>query len=139
MRRADFNAVVHIVNATDDERSWHFLKLGADTILLGNWYRPGSIMHDGVSTLYEEMSEYFEQVSDIMLVGTLNIHHQRWHQFSNANTSIGSDMKCFCDFHGLTQLVRESTRGDYLLDLIITDIASSSVKVLPVIADHHGL
>ena len=76
---------------------------------------------------------------DIMLVGDLNIHHQRWLRFSNANTSIGSDMKCFCDFHGLTQLVRELTRGDYLLDLIITDIASSFVKVLPTIADHHDV
>ena len=56
LRRTDFNAVVHIVKATDDERSWHFLKLGADTILLGSWYRPGSTMHDSFSTLYQEIS-----------------------------------------------------------------------------------
>ena len=45
-------------------------------------------------------------------------------------------MKIFCDFHGLLQLVREPTRQEYLLDLFCTDIAGSSVTVMPYIADH---
>ena len=139
LRRSDFNCIVHIVDVENEERSWHFLKVGVDTILLGNWYRPGSTVHDGFSALYAEMAHYFEQVSGILLIGDLNIHHQRWLRFSNANTSIGAEMKCFCDFHGLVQLVREPTRGEYLLDLAITDMPRSKVTVLPKIADHQGV
>ena len=55
------------------------------------------------------------------------------------NTSIGAEMKCFCDFHGLTQLVKEPTRNEYLLDLAVTDIVGSSACVLPRIADHQAV
>ena len=41
--------------------------------------------------------------------------------------------------HLLTQLVKEPTRKEYLLDLAITDIGGSTVKVLPCIADHNAL
>jgi len=89
LRRSDFNGLVHVANTEGEERSWHFLKVGIDTILVGNWYRPGSTVHDNFSTLYTELGEYFAQVSGIILVGDLNIHHQRWLRFSNANTTIG--------------------------------------------------
>ena len=45
-QRDDFNGLVHISNSTSDERSWHFLRLGVDTILFANWYRPGASSHD---------------------------------------------------------------------------------------------
>ena len=48
-------------------------------------------------------------------------------------------MKIFCDFHGLTQLVRKPTRNKYLLDLVLTDIGGASVEVTPRIADHKGV
>ena len=140
LRRWDFNGLVHIGNAkSEEERSWHFLKVGVDTILIGNWYRPGSTIHDGFSALYNETAEYFSQVSGIVLVGDLNIHHQRWLRHSNANTNIGAEMKCYCDFHGLFQLVKEPTRNEYLLDLVITDMVGSSASVLSKIADHQAV
>ena len=37
---------------------------------------------------------------------------------------------------GLDQLVREPTRGDYLLDLVFSDIVDLNTKVGPQIADH---
>jgi len=52
LRRDDFNCLVHISNTPTEERSWHFLKVGVDTILLANWYRPGSSASDEFSTLY---------------------------------------------------------------------------------------
>ena len=107
--------------------------------MIGNWYRPGSTVHDGLSALYAETAEYFSQVSGIVLMGDLNIHHQRWLRHSNANTSIGAEMKCYCDFHGMFQLVKEPTRNEYLLDLAITDMMGSSAKVLPKIADHQAV
>ena len=48
-------------------------------------------------------------------------------------------MKSFCDFHGMTQLVREPTRGDYLSDLACTDIHNSKASIHPVIADHKAV
>ena len=35
LQRDDFNGLVHIGNSEIDERSWHFLRLGCDTKLLG--------------------------------------------------------------------------------------------------------
>ena len=139
LRRSDFNALVHVSNAEREERSWHFLKVGVDTILLGNWYRPGASSFDGFSSLYDELGKFFNQVSGIILVGDLNIHHQRWLKFSRENTNIGAEMKTLCDFHGLIQMVKEPTRNDYLLDLVITDIGGSVAKVLPKIANHNAV
>ena len=139
LRRADFNGIVHISNTKDEERSWHFLKVGIDTILLGNWYRPGVSTHDGFATLYSEMGEFFPQVTGVVILGDLNIHHQRWLHFSRENSSVGADMKTFCNFHGLLQIVRQPTRNDYLLDLVITDIGGAKADVLSYIADHKGV
>ena len=67
------------------------------------------------------------------------MHHRKWLRFSNGNTLQGSDLKCFCAFYGLCQLLRESTRQDYLLDLVLTDISPCSISVLPSIADHKSV
>ena len=41
---------------------------------------------------------------------------------------------------GLQQIVKAPTRNDYLLDLVLTDLGeSSSIKILPLISDHHGV
>ena len=85
------------------------------------------------------MATYYTQISGIILGGDLNVHHKRWLRFSREDTRIGSELKIFCDFYGLNQLVREPTRNEYLLDLVISDIAGSSVKTLPSIADHKAV
>ena len=89
-KRSDFNGLVHISNSKDEERSWHFLKVGIDTILLANWYRPGASVHDGFATLYTEMGEYFQEVIGVVLMGDLNIHHKRWLRDCSEDTRIGS-------------------------------------------------
>ena len=47
LRREDFNGLAKIADTKDEERSWMFLKSGVETVLLANWYRPGSSVHDG--------------------------------------------------------------------------------------------
>ena len=74
-----------------------------------------------------------------MFVGDLSIHHIRRLKYSRENSLIGSEMKIFCDFHGLFQIVKEPTRNDYLLDLAITDIVGAKAYVLPQIADHNDV
>ena len=45
------------------------------------------------------------------------------------------DLKGFCDHHGLNQLVRESLRNEFLLDLVISNDTKASALILHVIAD----
>jgi hypothetical protein len=139
LQRDDFNGLVHIKNCAVEERSWHFLKVGIETVLLANWYRPGATEHDEFVGLYSEVAEYFQECSGVLIAGDLNIHHKKWLRYSNDNTVVGADLKSFCDFHGMSQLVREPTRYEYLLDLVCTDIYKSTVTVLPRIADHNSL
>jgi len=115
------------------------LHLGVDTILVANWYRPPYTVHTTFADLYTEVNEFFDEVSGIVIAGDINIHHKKWLRYSNANTEIGTDLKTFCDFHGLRQIVREPTRGDYLLDLACTDIVNSTAIVSPSISDHRGV
>ena len=67
------------------------------------------------------------------------MHHKRWLRYSNDNTQVGADLKSFCDFHGMTQLFREPTRYEYLLDLACNDIHNNAAPVHLRIADHKAL
>ena len=72
-------------------------------------------------------------------MGDLNVHHAKWLRFSNGNSIVGADLKAFSENYGLHQLVKEPTRNEYLLDLLLTDIAGAKVKVGSYVADHKYL
>ena len=135
----DFNGLIQIRNCDHEERHWHFLRLDEETLLLGNWYRPGSSDYDGFKNLHEEIAEFFGEISGIVIAGDLNIHHKRWLRFSNANTQVGTELKQLCDYYGMWQAVREPSRNDYLLDLVLTDVQNLRASVTPYIADHKGI
>ena len=96
LQREDFNALVHIRNCENEERSLHFLRLDSETCLIANWYRPGALEHDGFTNLAVELKDLFDQISGIVIAGDLNIHHQRWLRFSNGNSQIGVELKTLC-------------------------------------------
>ena len=79
------------------------------------------------------------EVIGFILLGDMNIHHQRWLFRSNANTLEGSTLKEICDDFALQEIVRQPTRGEYLLDLCLTDLEDSKCVTLPEIADHKAL
>ena len=85
--------------------------------------------------MQEELNEYSTEATGIIIAGDLNIHHRKWLRFSNGDTPVGQDMKMVCDNFGLLQMVKEPTRGEYLLDLFISDI-HCKVGVGSSIADH---
>ena len=89
--------------------------------------------------MHEEIATLYPGVSGVLIAGDMNIHHKRWLRFSNANSQIGIDRKNTCDYFGLWQCVHESTRNEYLLDLVLTDIQKTAICVLPYIADHKGV
>ena len=63
----------------------------------------------------------------------------RWLRFSSRNSAEGELLRDICDSVGLRQLVREPTRGEYLLDVALTDVDEVRCKVVGKIADHKGL
>jgi len=81
LQRDDFNGLVKICNCLTEERSWHFLRLGVETILLANWYRPGASEHEGYKHLYEEVAQYYQEISNVFIAGDLNVHHRKWLRF----------------------------------------------------------
>ena len=75
-----------------------------------------------------------------LIIGDLNVHQRKWLRFSSeGNTVEGTLLQTTCATLGLSQLVHEPTRYENLLDLVLTNISSATVKVLPTIADHSVL
>ena len=72
-------------------------------------------------------------------MGDCNIHHAKWLRYSNGNSAEGELMKRICDEHSLKQLVTKPTRGDYLLDLALSDLEKCKIEVVDRIADHCGI
>ena len=52
---------------------------------------------------------------------------------------MGTDLKNLCDYYGMWQSVREPTRNEYLLDLVLTDIQNTTAAIMPYVADHKGV
>ena len=139
LSRSDYNKLVHIEDSLEEERSWHYLHVEPEILLLGNWYRPGATEHDGFACLQAELAKHTQEATGIILTGDFNIHHARWLRHSNGNSIQGADLKIVSENFGLQQLVREPTRNEYLLDLFLTDVAGAKVCVGPCIADHNFL
>ena len=87
--------------------------------------------------LQSEIERLRDDCVGVILLGDINIHHTRWLRFSNRNTELGERLWEVCRDLGLKQIVAKPTRGEYLLDLILTDSPSlCKVDVLPEISDH---
>ena len=72
-----------------------------------------------------------------ILVGDFNCHNIRLLRFSAGMSTEGRALHRFTISHGLKQIVREATRGDYLLDIVLTDLGDiTKTSVLPAISDH---
>ena len=64
------------------------------------------------------------------------LHNKAWLRFSSGNSAEGKLFEEHCSTLGLTQLVREPTRENYLLDLVLTDLEDVSCRVAPGVSDH---
>ena len=139
LSRCHFNKIVDIEYNENEERAWHFIHLDPEIILLGNWYRPGTTCHDNFEGLDAGLQRLTPEATSVILTGDLNVHHSKWLRFSNGNTAVGADLRIISENFGLQQVVQEATRGPYLLDLFLIDIAGTKVEVGPQIADHKFL
>jgi hypothetical protein len=98
---------------------------------------PGEV--HSILSLQAEWDLHNNQALCTILLGDINVHHIGWLKNSSRNSEEGVALRTFCDGVGLRQIVTEPTRGDHLLDLILTDLDDVRCKVLPKIADHNGL
>jgi hypothetical protein len=89
-----------------------------------------------IESLEQEWKVLNPEVLGTIIIGDINIHHRKWLRYSNRNSAEGERLKTFCDGAGLRQVVKEPTRGEYLLDLVFTDLDELRYKSLPKIADH---
>lgn len=118
------------------ERMWLLAHTDTGPYAVALWYRPpdtGEV--DTIKSLRTEWEMHKNDALGFLMVGDLNVHHARWLRFSSRNSEEGVQLKGFCDEVGLRQIVKAPTRGDYLLDLAITDMDGVQAMVLPKIAD----
>ena len=122
------------------ERMWVLVHSNLGPYLVCAWYRPpvqGEV--DSIRTYRDECVALKTEAVGTVMIGDIKIHHKKWLRRSNRNSAEGVLLHNFCGETGMQQLVHEATRGDYLLDLAITDVEDAKVKVLPKIADHNCL
>ena len=58
------------------------------------------------------------------MVGDMNVHNERLLKFSNGESPEGRELERVCAAHGLKQHVKSPSRGEYLLDLVLSDLGS---------------
>jgi len=119
------------------ERLWFILHTDQGPYLVGAWYRPpqaGEI--ESIDSLFCEYEKLSMEAVGTVIVGDMNVHQRRWLHFSAQDSVEGRVLWDRCRDHGLLQMVKEPTRGDHLLDLVLTDIHGMTCEVLPPIADH---
>ena len=105
------------------ERSWHTIHSDIGPVLCGIWYRPPC--HGEVASITacdEEWRRLSGNFVATILVGDLNVHHTRWLRHSSSVSVEGTSLYRFCMASGFKQFVKHPTRGENLLDLIISDL-----------------
>lgn len=108
--------------------------------LLCIWYRPPEPGEtQTISTFENEWLKHCGSALGTIIKGDLHLHHLGWLCNSYRNSIEGEHMRNFCSEHGFRQLVAEATRGDYKLDLVMTDLEGVSCIFVPGIADHKGV
>jgi hypothetical protein len=126
--------------STEAERFWLIVHSDQGPFLVGVWYRPpcpGEI--HSITTLEEEWQQLRARTVGTVILGDLNVHHRRWLRHSSKESAEGAKLRDFCAVQGLKQMIKEPTRGPYLLDLILSDVSDIKCKVLPAIADHKAI
>ena len=82
----------------------------------------------------KELGGFHDHVASIV-IGDMNVHNEDWLRYSNGSFPEGRELEQVCSLYGLKQRVKLPTRGDHLLDLVLTDIAGVKCDVAPGVLD----
>ena len=136
--REDCAAVVILSHISETaERIWCIIHSDRGPIALCSWYRPpcpGEI--DSIVSFEQEWLEQKRLCVGCIAAGDVNVHSERFLKYSNGETTEGRAMSAVCANLQAVQSVKGATRGEYLLDLIITDLPDVKASILPQISDH---
>ena len=122
--------VVLLESAKEDERLWLTMHTDKGPYLLCVWYRPPKPGDcKGIERFREELEQHEALGLGVLVVGDLNVHNLAWLKHSARNSPEGRALQDLCEEVGLQQLVREPTRGEYLLDLVLSDFEGVKCKV----------
>ena len=69
----------------------------------------------------------------------MNVHSKRWLVHSSRESPEGTALWEACNEMGLQQKMHEPTRGEHLLDLVLTDVPHAKACAVGAIADHKGV
>jgi len=139
VRNGYWNAGLHSISETS-ERSWVTLHTELGPLLIGVWYRPPDEAPEELASLTEELEKHSIGHIGTFLCCDANVHQKKWLKYSDGNTSLGQNLQDICSDAGLTQIVREPTPKENLLDLIMTSMPESSkATVVGSVSDHRAV
>ena len=79
-----------------------------------------------------------EKARGVLVMGEINVHQRSWLRFSSeGDTPAGRMLQNIANSASLKQLVREPTRANNLLDLVLTNMLGIGIEVGGKIQDHN--
>ena len=114
--------VVHMKDSESLELSWYTLHSDIGPLLIGVWYRPPRRGDKSAIQIFDKELEEYQDFAGRIIVGDMNVHNERWLKFSKGESPEGLELESVCAAHGLKQHVKSATRGEYLLDLVLSDL-----------------
>ena len=116
--------MVHLKDSESLELSWHTLHSDAGPLLVCVWYRaPRKGDISAISAFDKELEEFQDFVWKIV-VGDMNVHNAKLLKFINSKSPEGLESESVCAAHGLKQQAKSLSHGEYLLDLVLSDLES---------------
>ena len=123
--------------STVAERVWLLLHTNDGPVAVAAWYRPpGQTECPSISSLVREWEAVRDMTIGTIVIGDLNVHSCRWLRFSSGESAAGGQLRRTSSRLGLKQIVKEPTRGDNLLDLVLTYLGSAMTQVVLGISYH---
>ncbi len=135
------NSIVHVGDSKVHERSWFVVHTDRGAVLLALWYRrPMKGETQSIEDLYDELTEHENNTIYTIIIGDMNVHEDSWLRFSDGTSKEGRELHTLSDITGLEEKVGAPTRGDNLLDLVLSDLAGDlRCSVEDGVSDHKAV
>ena len=119
-----YSARVTLVGISEEaERIWAIVHSDRGPYLICCWYRPRDPGNtQSIESFETEYMQHKDGVLGTLMLGDLNVHSIRWLVHSARESPERRLMAETCRRLGLRQLVKQLTRGKYLLDVVLADI-----------------
>ena len=135
------NSIVHVGDSDVHERSWFVVHSDRGAVLLGLWYRrPAANEIVSITSLYDELDKFGDGTIQTIILGDMNVHEASWLRYSDGTSLEGRELQAFSHITGLSERVGLPTRGDNLLDLVLSDLSNElKCAVKPGVSDHESV